>query len=1056
VKDKTSEDKMLYDDYEGYLNKYKKEYGDNTLVLMQCGSFYELYDDGSKQTDMRAIGELLNIQVSRRNKSILEVSRSNLEMAGFPAYTLNKFLNTLVSNNFTCVIVSQTTPPPNPKREVTDIVSPGTYIEDDIAIDSNYLMSIYVEEFSEYKTNKVSIVVGASLVDLGTGRTYCFESASKSNDIHYPLDELYRIIVTYNPREIMICGKLKLQEALSSVTFDKVVSYLDVDGKCLHNDYDKLANDIFRSSYQEELLSRVYGSTGIISKVDFISLERMPCALTSFIRLLQFVHNHNENVLNKIHKPIILEASQALVLSYNSIKQLDIVPKASYGGASCRKSSGCLLDLLNNCKTSMGKRYFKERLLCPSNNIHHLKESYANIDVFISSQKKTKMLETLKGYLVNVYDLERLFRKIDLGTIQPFEIGYVMVSLQSMTKVLEELSRNNINLHVGKDVETYIADVISEVSRCFNDEELLKYNTDNISPLIFKHGHCERLDELYDELNRSKEYVYDIANKLNKLSSQEGIFKVECNERDGYYLVVTSKRYQDFVKSVKAMSVATLLKTTLCVEELETKAVSHSSSSLKVTHKTFRIISEKIDALNVKIKRLCLEEYKQVLLELSQATSQYTQQIVEVVALIDFYWCCALNALTMKYNKPMVNEGGESKSYLKAKGLRHPIIESLNKNVAYVANDVTLGQCDSACDGILLYGLNSSGKSSLMKSIGIAVLMAQAGMYVACDDFEYVPYDYIFTRIFSSDDIFKGQSTFTKEMMELRGILRRANSNSLVLGDELCSGTESISALSIVSAGIYTLSQRQSSFIFATHLHDLVTIPLVKDLHNVKTFHLSVEYDDAKRALVYDRKLKTGNGSSLYGLEVCKSLDLEQDFLDVANSVRQGILKIERDIVSYNGNKNKYNKSIYTDKCQVCGEKAQEIHHISEQRFADDDGFINGKFHKNDKFNLVCLCEKCHDNVHHGNLVINGYKQTTNGVVLEYTHNDKEEPEARASVKDTDVNATIISAIKSMLVVNNNMKRKDIILSIQQRFTDIELSPYKIDKFIKEAKRSES
>lgn len=1055
---------MLYDDYEDYLNTYKKEYGENTLVLMQCGSFYELYDDGSKQTDLRAIGELLNIQVSRRNKSILEVSRNNLEMAGFPSYTLNKFLLTLVSNNFTCVIVSQTTPPPNPKREVTDIVSPGTYIEDDIAIESNYLMSIFVEEFSEYKTNKTSIVVGASLVDLGTGRTYCFESASKVNDIHYPLDELYRIIVTYNPREVLVCGKVKLQEALSLVTFEKIVSYLDMDGKCTHNDYDKLANDIFKPSYQEELLGRVYGSTGMLSKVDFLSLDRMPCALISFIRLLQFVHNHNENVLKKIHKPIILEASQALVLSYNSIKQLDVVPKTlttSIKGVGNSRSSS-LLDLLNNCKTSMGKRYFKERLLCPSNNVHLLQESYYNIDEFITSHRSTGILDVLKVHLVNIYDLERLFRKIDLGSIQPFEVGYMMVSLQNMIKVLEELKRNGI--HIGTEVMCLIEEICMEVSKTMNEEELLKYNMDNISPLIFKRGHCSKLDDLYDELNASKEYVYDIASKLNKLSSQDGIFKVECNERDGYYIVVTSKRYQDFLKSLKSSnssnvtkigSIDTLMNTPLCIDELETKAVSHTSSSIKISHKTFRVINEKIDALGMKVKRLCSEEYKRVLMDLSQSICQHAQNITQVIASIDFYWCCAWNALTMKFNKPRIQESedaeriNENKSYLKAKGLRHPIIESLNKSIEYVANDLELGV--NGCDGILLYGLNSSGKSSLMKSIGIAVLMAQAGMYVACDDLEYYPYDYVFTRIFSSDDIFKGQSTFTKEMLELRGILRRANKNSLVLGDELCSGTESISALSIVSAGIFTLSQRESSFIFATHLHDLVTIPLVKNLQNVQTFHLAVEFDEARRVLVYDRKLKIGNGSSLYGLEVCKSLDLEQDFLEVANSVRQGILKIDKNIVSFDGNKNKYNKALYMDKCKVCGENAHEVHHIREQRLASDDGFIDGKFHKNDKFNLVCLCEECHDNVHRGKLVINGYKQTTEGVVLDFTH-EQQQKEASSFVDTIPFETNVVDAIKKMLNINNKMKRRDIILSIKQQFTTVELSDYKIVKLIKEAK----
>lgn len=1037
---------MLYDDYEEYLTKYKAEYGENTLVLMQCGSFYELYDDGSKQTDLKAIGELLNIQVSRRNKSIIEVSRNNLEMAGFPSYTLNKFLTTLVANNFTCVIVSQTTPPPNPKREVTDIVSPGTYIEDDVAIDGNFLMSIYVEEFSEYKTNKVSITIGTSLIDLGTGKTYCFETASKVNDLYYPLDELYRIIITHNPKEILICGKLKCKEQTSTVTFDKMVSYLDLEGKCVHNDFEKLQNEIFKPSYQEELLKRVYGSFGCLSRVDYLALDRMPCALLSFIRLLQFVHNHNENVLHKVHKPVILEPSQSLVLSYNSIKQLDIVGTKRMSHAS----HGSLLDILNMCRTSMGKRYFKERLLCPSNNIEMLRASYSRIEELLGAHKKTKILNTIKLYLADVYDLERLFRKIDLGTIQPFEIGYVVSSLQKIMKVLDELNQNEIYVSNGQQVLSYINDILLEITTMLNEEELLKYNLDNISPRIFKMDHSPRLDELYSQLITSRDYFYDVASKLNILSSQDNIFKVENNDRDGYFLAVTNKRYQDFIKGLgaKPATVETLLGTTINVSELENKAVSHSSTNLKVTHKSFRTLNDQIEVIGSKVKKISNDVYKSVLNDLSQTTSPYTQSICEMVSLIDFYWCCAYNAVIKKYNKPTIVENTSSKSCLNAKGLRHPIIETLNTNIAYVANDISLGSDE---DGILLYGLNSSGKSSLMKSIGIAVLMAQAGMYVACDEFEFVPYDYIFTRIFSNDDIFKGQSTFTKEILELRGILKRANKNSLVLGDELCSGTESISALSIVSAGIYTLAKCQASFIFATHLHDLITIPLVRDLDNVRTYHLSVEYDDAKRTLVYDRKLKAGNGSSLYGLEVCKSLDLDNEFLHIANNVRQGILKIDRNIVASTGNNNKYNKLVYMDKCQVCGVKAKEVHHIYEQRYADEDGYIDGKFHRNIKFNLVCLCEQCHDDVHHGQLVISGFKQTSDGIVLDYNRKEDELPSTSTATQNNGLDE-VTNAIKEMLTNNITMKNKDVVFSIQARFHHYNLTKYKIDKLIKQAK----
>jgi len=1051
---------MLYDDYESYLIRYKKEYGENTLVLMQCGSFYELYDDGSKQTDLRMIGELLNIQVSRRNKSILEVSRNNLEMAGFPAYTLSKFLNILVANNFTTVIVSQTTPPPNPKREVTDIVSPGTYIENDVTTygsESNYLMSIFVEEFCEYKTNKLSIVVGAALVDLGTGKTYCFECASRSNDIHHPLDELYRIIVAYNPREVIICGKLKMTDAVSMVTFDKIVRYLDLDGKCVHNDYEKYASmcsELEKPSYQEELLTKVYGSSGILSKVDFLGLERMPSGLLSFIRLLQFVHGHNENILKKVQKPQVLEASSALVLSYNSVKQLDIVQRETSTKLGARSGgASSLLNLLNNCKTAIGRRYFKERLLSPSNNTCQLQESYENIEIFLTSHQSRKLLDTLYTHMVDIYDVERLFRKIDLGTIQPFEIGYIVVSLKNIQKVIDEVKTLNLQMTQLDlaEVQRCIGEVLEVIESTLSEDELLKYNLDNISPLVFAKGHSPRLDEMFEEMNASKEYVYDIASQLNKLYAQGGgdAFKVENNERDGFHLLITSKRFADFKKMNSHQTITTLLKTMVSIEELESKAVSHSSSNVKVTHTSFRSINEKIESLGAKVKRLCIDEYKKVLMELSNTTSQYAQIITYTIALIDFYWCCASNAHRKKYNKPCISTNGKVKSFLKAKGLRHPIIESLNDNIAYVSNDVTLGV--EGCDGVLLYGLNSSGKSSLMKSIGIAVLMAQAGMYVACDSLEYCPYDYIFTRIFSSDDIFKGQSTFTKEMMELRGILRRADEKSLVLGDELCSGTESISALSIVSAGIHTLAQRESSFIFATHLHDLVTIPLVKKLDNVKTFHLSVEYDEVQRTLVYDRKLKEGNGSSLYGLEVCKSLDLEQDFLEIANTVRQGILNISRNIVSEQSNSNKYNKGVYMDECQVCGQKASEVHHINEQKDADKDGYIEGKFHKNSKFNLVCLCEECHNNVHHGQLIINGYKQTSKGVVLDFS--TQQPRQASNNNADTSTQAVAVrNVIAELLRDNTKVKRKDILLFVRQRMPTVEISQYKIDKIVKEVK----
>ena len=132
-------------------------------------------------------------------------------------------------------------------------------------------------------------------------------------------------------------------------------------------------------------------------------------------------------------------------------------------------------------------------------------------------------------------------------------------------------------------------------------------------------------------------------------------------------------------------------------------------------------------------------------------------------------------------------------------------------------------------------------KSSLIKSIGIAQIMVQAGMYAPASNYEFYPYNAIYTRLLGNDDLFKSLSTFAVEISELRTILNYADYNSLILGDELCSGTEIGSAVSIFKAGISWFEKNKSSFIFATHLHKLSNMKRIRDITTLKQCHLTVE-----------------------------------------------------------------------------------------------------------------------------------------------------------------------------------------------------------------------
>jgi DNA mismatch repair protein MutS len=264
--------------------------------------------------------------------------------------------------------------------------------------------------------------------------------------------------------------------------------------------------------------------------------------------------------------------------------------------------------------------------------------------------------------------------------------------------------------------------------------------------------------------------------------------------------------------------------------------------------------------------------------------------------------------------------------------------------------------------------------------------MAQSGLYVPASSYKYKPYKYIFTRILGNDNIFKGLSTFAVEMSELRTILRLSNKNSLVLGDELCSGTESISAASIFVAGIQKLHDLKCSFIFATHLHEIINYEEIASLQNVSIKHMSVIYDKEKDCLIYDRKLKDGPGNNMYGLEVCKSLNLPDDFLESANNIRMKYHPKSGSLLEKKTSK--YNSNFIKGDCENCGLKlASEVHHLQHQADANEKGIIKDMssgliFHKNHKANLLNLCESCHTKFHKTGTKHKKMKTTKGDIIL--------------------------------------------------------------------------
>ena len=888
---------MLIEDYLKYDSEYKKLYN-KSLVLMQVGSFYELYSLNKDEIDK--VCNLLEIQSTKKNKNKSEVDKNNPYMAGVPLYVIDKYINILTDNGYTVILVEQVSLPPNPKREITRIISPGTNIENN-DIYNNFLMSVYFTI-----GNNKFITCSLSYIDVNTNKSYIYETSECDTDLN--LEDIHKIILSNKPSEIVFFTDIYLKKNVELM--DKLKKFTNVFSSniCIHNKIDELINtNFFKLSYQKTVLEKVFKNTGLLSVIEYLDLEMKPLSIISYTYLLQFCYEHSEKILDGLFKPLILENNKYLCLVNNVLDNLNIISNKD------NNKTSSILNLLNNCKTHMGKRYFKQCLLNPLVNVEKIKKRYDMCEYFINDD----LYQKAELKLEKIYDLEKLFKKVILCTLAPCQILLIYKSLHS-TKDLYNLICEN-TFEFDKIEWNKLDQFIEYLKNNFNFEETEKSTLINqLSKNIFNKGIYTDIDNIQEKITFLENIFENVVLCLNENNENNSEFKLELNKDKVRSILVTKNRYENMLKDKKRYTIIENLLKERCDMTLNDISFKPFSSTNKTTYKIiFKNMNENQinltdlqDELKIKVK----DSYLNILKYIYDNFGDLFQKITNFVSNIDFFSCNAKNAVENCYIRPNIIKNEISESYIIAKSLRHPLIEKINVDIPYVSNDIEIGTENTK--GMLLYGINSVGKTALMKSIGVNLIMAQAGLFVSCKYFEFTPYNKVFTRIPGGDNIFKGQSTFIVEINELRTILKRSDDRSLVIGDELCSGTENVSAISLIASGIDYLSKKKSSFIFATHIHELCDLDCVKNLKNIKIKHISVHFDQEKNCLIFDRILKDGNGNILYGLEIAQSLDLPSDFLYFANQVRQSYTNVKKNIVE--PKMSAYNNLIFMDTCYIC------------------------------------------------------------------------------------------------------------------------------------------
>ena len=964
-----NKNKLLTQTYFDLQKYFEEKYGHDTVVFMEIGTFYEVYEVNNDEEQIgkaKEIAELLNIQLTKKNKSIIENSDKNPLLAGVPAVSFERYLSRLISEQkYTIIVVKQKGNPPKISRYISQIVSPGTNFDHIVDNDDNYIVSLLVDKYKGIYT------VGYSAIDVTTGKTFLYETHGTSEDPSYALDEVFNLLNIYRTSEVVVTF-------LDGIENQKhIMQYLEIPE---HYHYS-VNNERPRIEFQNDLFREVYQIQSLLSPIEHLDLERSPMITESLAVLIHFVIEHDIHIVQKLSRPTLIDNRRFMYLGNNALEQVGIISKD--------KKEFTLLKMIDKSATAIGRRLLKERLLNPIMEKEELERRY-NLIERVSSHVRF-LDETMRG----IYDVERLSRRLSLGRLHPFEMNHIYESMLSVKELMTYVKKYKIQKTPFHESE--LDEFIRDIQKSIDLDISRRFTNNTVDENFLMNGVDESIDTLVHENSIMMIAFDDIMAKIEILlananaGSSNRLVTLGLLEKEGYYISLSKNRFSqienEFVKE----------------EFFSGFTIKKLTNNVKITSAFTDDLSDKIMKNRRKIVSLVKEKYIQLQNIYERRYALLFDRVISYVADLDVGVSSSKVAQTYKHSRPMIVEANGNENFMQIMQLRHPLIEVQERGGIYVPNDVVMGNREYMdlphpetvmldvsvhdghdINGVLLYGINSSGKSSLMKSIGVAVLMAQSGFFVSAAVMKFSIFDSLFTRIVSKDNLAKGLSTFAVEMLEMKNIFNRSTVRSLVLGDEISHGTETLSGVAIVASAIMKLAKTRCLFLFATHLHQLSTMKEITSLNNVVDLHLSVEYDEEKDALLFNRVLQEGSGSSIYGLEFAKSLHMDSEFLDVANKIRKRLSNDFDELeLLVKKKKSKYNKELYVTKCVICGAMAEDVHHISQRSLADKAGFI-GHFHQDNKHNLVPLCKEHHNQIHDGKIKVDGFVMTSKGLELQF------------------------------------------------------------------------
>jgi DNA mismatch repair protein MutS len=596
----------------------------------------------------------------------------------------------------------------------------------------------------------------------------------------------------------------------------------------------------FDEPMAREDLARQFGVRGL----DGLGLESADApAIGAAGALLRYLKEMQPAGVPHLARPTIERAGGVMPLDEMTRRNLELVE--SLRGANVE---GTLLAVLDRTMTPMGARLLRQWLLAPLVERAAIDLRLEAVDALV---RDAGARDALRSALDGVRDVERLGGKAAAGRATPRELAALGASLGRLPDVEQAARRVGDAGAIAALMRQWEA--CAEISASVRDTLVERPPLQLGDEATIATGVDAELDELRVLRDGGKDAIARIQAEERERTGIPSL-KVGFNKVFGYFIEVTNANRNLVPADYQRRQTLTGAErfVTPALKEYEEKVLT-AAERIETRER------ELFDALRTAVGR-----------EIGRV-----QCAARIIAELDVLGSLADVAAREGYARPVLTDGFD----LDIAGGRHPVVERMMPRDKFIPNDVRLVE-DARL--VILTGPNMAGKSTILRQVGLIVLLAQVGSFVPATSATIGICDRVFTRVGASDNLVRGQSTFMVEMAETSAILHTATRRSLVLLDEIGRGTSTYDGVSIAWAVSEHLHEQVGcKTIFATHYHELVQ--LADELTAVRNYNVGVR--EVGDQILFLHRLQPGGADRSYGIEVGKLAGLPAPVIARARTV---------------------------------------------------------------------------------------------------------------------------------------------------------------------------